>query len=149
MLGLPSEGPIQVTLVPFSWSFPPQDAPQSVSPTPSTAPLTFTVWKWCGRASGAAQGTHCVTVVWVFLQGVTRWNPGPQQSDAEVTQLSSSVLGEDSPRTWSLFSWDCTWPLSLTSASLISPLAHPTHSDAIHSQSSPEPCWCWHRMLHF
>lgn len=38
---------------------------------------------------------------------------------------------------------------SLTFANLISPLVHPTRSDDIRSQSSPETWWCWHRMLHF
>lgn len=130
ILGQPSERPVKVTLVPFSYVSSPGNAAKSISP----APRPTHYFHWLQKALTAWLWYRC------FFKGFTYWNPGPWHSDAEVTELTGSVLEEDCPRTLSSFSWDCTWPFSLTSANLISLL--PAHSDAIHFQSSPEPCWC-------
>lgn len=126
----------------------------------SSLQLCFSSWKCCqvykpcpqahpllslnGSDVSEQVGLQKALTAWLwyrcFFKGFTYWNPGPWHSDAEVTELTGSVLEEDCPRTLSSFSWDCTWPFSLTSANLMSLL--PAHSDAIHFQSSPEPRWC-------
>lgn len=139
ILGQPSERPIKVTLVPFSYVPPPGNAPKSLSPAPRPTPYfhwmeVMSQNKWdCRRHSLHGYGTGVSSRLYIL-------EPGPQLVLNE-TELKGSVLGEDCPRTLSSFSWDCTWPFSLTSANLISALVHPAHSDAIHFQSSPEPRW--------
>lgn len=143
ILGQPSERPIKVTLVPFSYVPPPGNAPKSLSPAPR--PIPYFHWmevmsqnKW-----------DCRRQVQVFLQKFYILEPGPQHTDTEETELTGSVLEEDCPRTLSSFSWDCTWPFSLTFANLISPLVHPAHSDAIHFSVFTRAMMMWNHMLHF